>query len=64
MFQTLFPPKPGSLIPLLCLDCKKMFIGPNPSRNTIFGDLFSKMEKPKCPYCGSKKIVQHPGIHF
>lgn len=36
------PPRYGEPIPLLCLKCKRMFVGPNPKGFSIFDDMFKK----------------------
>lgn len=48
------PPRYGEPIPLLCLKCKRMFVGPNPKGSSIFDDIFKKNKRAKCPDCGSK----------
>lgn len=56
------PPRYGEPIPLLCLKCKRMFVGPNPKGFSIFDDMFKKKKNVKSPYCGSKKVIPHPGV--
>lgn len=62
--ESFVPPRHGESIPLLCLECKKMFVGPNPRGSSLFGDLVNNHRKAKCPECGSKKVVPHPGVHW
>lgn len=57
------PPLYGEHIPLLCLKCKKMFVGPNPKGEKLFEELI-KRKKAKCPNCGSKNVIPHPGVHW
>lgn len=56
------PPKYGDPIPLLCIKCKNMFVGPNPQGSKEFIDLFKKNKKAKCPKCGSRSVIPHPGV--
>ena len=58
------PPRYGEPIPLLCLKCKRMFVGPNPKGSSIFDDIFKKNKRAKCPDCGSRNVIPHPGIHW
>lgn len=64
MGSNFFPPRYGEPIPLLCLNCKRMFVGPNPRGSKIFEDMIKKHKKAKCPDCGSKRVIPHPGIHW
>ena len=41
-----------------------MFVGPNPKGSSIFDDIFKKNKRAKCPDCGSKNVIPHPGIHW
>ena len=62
--KNFYPPREGTPIPLLCTECKKMFVGPNPRVGKVFA-FFSKPEKKAvCPNCGSKKVVPHPAVRF
>jgi len=59
-----YPPRPGEIIFLTCLDCKNMFKGPNPGNNNPLRFLFPPVKKTRCPDCGGKKVVPHPAIHY
>lgn len=59
-----FPPCYGESILLLCTKCKKTFIGPNPRKAFMFGDIFKNVKPAKCPQCGSKKVVPRPFINY
>jgi DNA-directed RNA polymerase subunit RPC12/RpoP len=58
------PPRYGELVPLVCLKCHKHFVGPNPTGESIFEDLFKKRKKAKCPECGSYKVIRDPFIRY
>lgn len=58
------PPRYGELVHLICLKCHKHFIGPNPTGERIFEDLFKKRKKAKCPECGSSKVIRNPWVLF
>ena len=64
IMKNAFPPSHGESIPLICTECKKMFIGPNPNGIKLFDDFPKLKKKAQCPKCGSKKVVPHPGVHF
>lgn len=64
IMKNVFPPRYGEPIPLLCTECKRMFIGPNPKGTIFFDDFLNLKKRAKCPNCGSKKVVPHPGVHF
>lgn len=62
--KNFYPPREETPIPLLCLECKKMFVGPCPRVGKVF-DFFPKpAKKTVCPNCGSKKVVPHPAVRF
>ena len=62
--RNFYPPREGTPIPLLCTECHKMFVGPNPGVGKVF-ELFSKpAKKAVCPNCGSKKVVPHPAVRY
>ncbi len=63
MSNSLRPPRYGEQIPLLCLKCNKMFIGPNPHGLRI-EKIFKNQKKTQCPECGSKKVVPNPYLHW
>ncbi len=64
MGRKFFPPRPGEPVSLICLNCKKIFVGPNPEGWSILGDLLNKSKKAKCPSCGSKKVVRNPWVLY
>lgn len=64
MANGFMPPRYGAPVPLICIKCHKHFVGPNPDGQRIFGDLFRKDKKVKCPECGSVKVVRNPWVLF
>ena len=64
IMMNVFPPRHGESIPLICTECKKMFIGPNPNGIRLFDDFPKLKKKAQCPKCGSKKVVPYPGVFF
>ena len=58
------PPRYGEPVPLICLECHKTFVGPNPSGSKILDGLFTKLKKAKCPECGSRKVARNPMIQY
>ena len=58
------PPLYGENIPLLCLKCKQMFVGPNPKGEKLFEAIYKNRKKAKCPNCGNKNVIPHPGVHW
>lgn len=64
MMNYFVPPKPGERIMLMCINCKKMFFGPNPGHNSPFPFLGKRVKKVKCPECGSKRVIPHPFVSY
>lgn len=57
-------PQPGENVLLLCKKCQHTFTGPCPNRLGI-GFIIEKMkDEPKCPKCGSKKLVLSPWVNY
>lgn len=57
-------PWPGENVLLMCLNCHHSFNGPCPDRYSL-GDIFKRIvKKPKCPKCGSYKVILNPMVRY
>lgn len=57
-------PRNGESVTLICLKCRKHFIGPNPIGQINPSDFYKKTEKAKCPECGSRRVARNPWINY
>ena len=62
MTNSFYPPRHGEMIPLLCMKCKKRFVGPNPQGLRLFDDILKTSKRAQCPQCKSRRVIPDPWI--
>ena len=59
-----FSPNHGEPVSLVCLKCRREFIGPNPEGLPFFAGFFDKTKNAKCPECGSTRVAVNPVVKY